>query len=63
MLSLSIGFGMGGFKHSVNEVLKMMPTVEENTRKLDALTADELVKAYSNSLEACTKRLNYRIEG
>ena len=63
MLSLSVGFGMGGFKHSVNRVLKMLPTVEENTRRLDELTADELVIAYSNSLKACTKRLNYKIEG
>lgn len=70
MLSLSVGIAIGSFKASVGRVLNMLPLVEENTKnidaineKLDGLQADKLVKAYSNSLQACTKRLNHRIEG
>lgn len=67
MLALSVGFSLGAYKHSISELIEkldnVLPAVEENTKRIDALSADELVKAYSVGLKRCSKRLNCKIEG
>ena len=67
VLALSVGVSLGGYKHSISELIekldKVLPAVEENTARLDALSADELVKAYSAGLKRCAVRLNCKIEG
>jgi len=55
---MNLGIMTNNFKMDWLDFKDKSRTIEENTRRLDELTVDVLVKTYSNSLERCAKRLN-----
>ena len=55
---MNLGIMTNNFKMDWLDFKNKSRTIEENTRRLDELNVDVLVKTYSISLERCAKRLN-----
>ena len=55
---MNLGIITNNFKIDWLDFKAKAGMISENTRRLDELNVDVLVKTYSNSLERCAKRLN-----